>query len=360
MFRKLNEWKTATKVVAGFGVMLTILGALGATGYLMFGRVQSNVTELSDHSLGAVKNAAGIERATFQAIVAEKNYVLYKKDEFDQATKKSLGDLAASLDAVDNVAQKFNDTELAKKSKDVRALATQFGKQFDESVAAINANEVASQQMDENGHVAQAQADAYIAAKKAEYLEAKDALAIANRVTTLVWELRYHRLSVFAQKSDEALTAAAADAENLAKLCNQLEKMHPDRQEQGQIENARKSAGSYLEMTTAIRESQKRGEKEAALVAANNKTADVGAALVEAVDNYLAAKNAKVDKSGAVLVHCRRRCRTNGASSPPDAGLHDKPESAGVGKIHGTHGQYPEILRRLAESLVERRRSAAN
>ena len=115
--------KISAKLLVGFGSMLLILVVLGVTGYVMFSRVESNVTTLGEHSLAAVENATGVERKAFETIAQEKNYLLNNKDEFHQAAKKNLGELNKSLDAVDKVADKFNDTELGKKSKDVRALA---------------------------------------------------------------------------------------------------------------------------------------------------------------------------------------------------------------------------------------------
>ena len=44
----LSNLKTSTKVVAGFGAMLSILATLGVISYVMFGRVDSNVSGLAD------------------------------------------------------------------------------------------------------------------------------------------------------------------------------------------------------------------------------------------------------------------------------------------------------------------------
>ena len=67
--------KTATKVVAGFGAMLVILAGLGIVGYVMFGKVNTNVTVLNDHSLAAVKNSTGVERAAFETIAQKKRII---------------------------------------------------------------------------------------------------------------------------------------------------------------------------------------------------------------------------------------------------------------------------------------------
>ena len=79
--------KTATKVVAGFGALLVILAGLGIVGYVMFGKVSTNVNTLEEHSLAAVKNSTGVERAAFETIAQEKNYLLHNNDEYRQEVK---------------------------------------------------------------------------------------------------------------------------------------------------------------------------------------------------------------------------------------------------------------------------------
>ena len=135
----LSNLKTSTKVAAGFGVMLTILALLGIFGYVMVSRIGGNVTGLADHSLAAVNNATGLERPAFETISAANTYFLYKKDELRETPKKKLAELVASLDQVDKIAERFNDADLAKKSKEVRGVAAQYDKLYDEGVAAIKA-----------------------------------------------------------------------------------------------------------------------------------------------------------------------------------------------------------------------------
>jgi len=293
---KFNEWKTSAKVVAGFGAMMTILATLGVAGYLMFGRVQSNVTELSDHSLAAVKNATGVERSAFQTIVAEEKYLNYKKDEFNRGAKNGLVELVASLDAVDKVAEKFNDAALAKKSKDVRALAAKFGKQFDEGVEAIKANELATEQMALRGNAVQKVTEAYMNAKKAEYLEAKDSLAIANRIQALTWQMRYARQKAKYDKSKKHLEMVENGAAALIDEYHRLEAMHPNAKEQAQIQEASRATQEYATTEKNHFEAQQRGAKDAKLNEIDAKNHEAGETVGKIVEDYLAAKKAKVDQ----------------------------------------------------------------
>ena len=293
MFAKM---KTSTKVIAGFGVMLVILAGLGVTGYVMFGKVQSNVTELENHSLAAVKNSTGVERSAFETILEEKNYVLYKKDDIHEKAKKKLGELAACLDQVDKVAEKFADAALAKKSKDVRALASQYGKLYDQGVAALKINKEGEGTMDAKGTLVGSEAAAYMASKKSEYLEAKDALAIVSSIESLAWQTRYARQKLLVEKDQKHLKTIATNCETLAKCYDQLASMHPDAEEQKQIADARKATATYSETAQKWWDEYQKDANSRQLVEISKQNAEAGDAVGKAAQGYLAAKKAKVDR----------------------------------------------------------------
>ena len=54
----LKDMKTSIKLACGFGAVTAILAALGVIAFVMFSRVDGNMTELGAHSLPAVKHAA--------------------------------------------------------------------------------------------------------------------------------------------------------------------------------------------------------------------------------------------------------------------------------------------------------------
>ena len=116
----LSNLKTSTKVVAGFGVLLTILAVLGVVNYVMFVRVDANVTGLTDSGLAVVKNGNGVERAAFESVSAMKSYFLYKKDEFAAKARTNLAEMAGSLDQIDKIAGRFNNADLAKKVQEAQ------------------------------------------------------------------------------------------------------------------------------------------------------------------------------------------------------------------------------------------------
>jgi methyl-accepting chemotaxis protein len=292
----LKNMKTSTKVIAGFGVMLAILSVLGVTGYVMFGQVQSNVNMLEGHSLSAVKSSTGVERAAFETIQEEKNYLLYKRDASHEKGKQKLAELARSLDAVDKIAADYSDADLTKKSKEVRELALQYGKLFEQGVAAIKSNTSGEVTMDAKGTLVGNEAGAYMAAKKAEYFKAKEALAIANRIESLAWQTRYARQKLKMQKDDKFLNTMAKNCQTLIDNYERLEQMRPDAQEQKQINDARKATQAYLDTARQHHEEQKRDTKSAKLADLDSQNSDAGSAVGKAAEDYLAAKEATVNK----------------------------------------------------------------
>jgi methyl-accepting chemotaxis protein len=292
MFAKM---KTGTKVMAGFGVMLFILMSLGGAGYVMFGRVQSNVTTLEEHNLKAVKNSTGVERAAFQSILDEKNYVLYKKDETYQKAKQDMAELAGNLDQVDKIAEQFNNADLAKKSKEVRELATQFGKLLDEGVAALKANKAGEDTMNAKGTLVNNEAEAYMVAKKAEYMEAKTSLAIVNKIEALTWQMRWAHQKMQNSKDRDGLDVVTKAGETLMGCYDKLEKMRPDAEEKQQIAHARKSTQEYTDAVAQECRDNHNGLKGDAATELRKRIAEAGDAIGKAATDYLAAKGVKVD-----------------------------------------------------------------
>ncbi|MEI8376685.1 MAG: hypothetical protein WCJ35_28045, partial [Planctomycetota bacterium] len=253
----LSNLKTSTKVIAGFGILLTILVILGVVGYVMFGQVGTNVSGLSDHSLAAVKNSTGVERSAFETILEEKNYLLFKKDEIHEKAKKKLTELAGSLDAVDKVAERFSDADLAKKSKEVRGLATQYGKLYDEGVGALKNNKAGEETMNAKGTLVGNEASAYMASKKAEYLESTNARTIVNSINATALETRLNAQKYMIYKEQKYFDNIEKHIGQLLGFYDDLDKLHPDTAEQKQITDARKATKEYFDAAKKWVEVQK-------------------------------------------------------------------------------------------------------
>ena len=295
----LKDLRTSTKVIAGFGVMLAILAALGIVGFVMFGGVQSNLAQLQSHSLGAVKHSTGVERAAFETILKEKDYLLQASDATHQEAKNHLDQLLASLNAVDKIAEIFSDAALTAKSKDVRVLAIEYGRLYDQGVAACKVNSHSQQTAAQKGRVVQDEAIAYLEHKKTEYQQGMKSLAIVHRVESLTWQTRYARQRVKVEADRKWLDKIVENCQTLADCYDQLDAMNPEANEKNLIEDARKATLAYLAASRKFYEERKRNEKSDELTAIDKENAAAGLAVGNAVQSYLAGKEAAVKKFAA-------------------------------------------------------------
>jgi len=291
--------KLGTKLALGFGIVVTVMIALGVTGYVMFSRVDTNVADLTGHSLPAVKHSTGVERSALETVLEEKNYVLYETDETQQRAKEKLTDLTSSLDEVDKVAEQYNDTVLGSKSQEVRTIANQYGQLFEQGVAALKSNKVAAGTMDTKGNAVGDEASAYMTAKQAEYLNAKEALAVVNRINALALETRMSVTAYMLAKDDRHSDVFRMVEKNVATLLecyDALEKLHPDEVERQQIVQARKATQRYLETAKTWINELERDVDSAQLAELAETMDEVGNTVSQAASDYLAAKQVKTDK----------------------------------------------------------------
>ena len=297
MFKNM---KTATKVVAGFGMMLVILVGLGIVSYVMFGRVTWNVTNLNDHSLSAVKNSTVVERSAYDAIVQEKNFVLYKKGEFYQNCKKKIGEADKGLEQLLQVAEKFNDADLAEKAKEIRAQNNRFSALMDETSAATTACENESKKMTESGVSLTKESDAFFSTKHKQHNEAKEACSLVTRIETLSWKTRYTRQKLKLTKEDKWLDTLKENGKTLAGYYDRLEKLNPAADEQKMIALARKATETYIDSAVKYSEEQKRDENSAILDGLDKLNSEAGSAAEKIQEEYLTYaenKSAKIFES---------------------------------------------------------------
>ena len=284
MFKSM---KLGTKISTGFGIVVLVAVALGTIGYVMFSRVNTNVSTLAGHSLPAVRNATGVERSAFECILDQKNYVLEKKDEIKTKQDTDMASLNKSLDEVDKIAAAYSDTALSAKSQEVRKIAIEYDKYFDVGVDTIKANTVAEDTLNAKGELVGGEADAYMASKKAEYMDAKKALAIVNDIKATALDTQRNEKSYMLEKDPEHFAAIGKNIALLLKAYDELEKLKPDANEQKQIADARKATQDYFEAA------KKWVETEKSTATAATTLQDKGQTVSTQARDYLAAKKAE-------------------------------------------------------------------
>ena len=253
----MKQWTIGKRIIAGFTATTAIAVILGLVGYIMFTRVSTQVTTLSQHTLPAVQNSTGVERSAFECIMEERNYVLTQKEEAHQKAKVKVGELMGNLDKVDKVAVQFKDTALETKSKDVRQISQQWADLYEQGVAAFQSNTTAVSELAAKGGIVGTEADAYMAAKNTEYMDAKNALAIVNRINALAFETRMNEKAYMLYRDQKYFDVITKNITALLASYDQLEKLKPDATEQKQITDARKATQDYFEAAKKWVELQK-------------------------------------------------------------------------------------------------------
>ncbi len=177
---KVKDVKVGTKMACGFGLVVVTLIGLGCVSYVMFGQIDSGVTELDEHSLTVVKDAKAMQCSAFESIVQEKNFIIYEKEEFLQKTKENIAQVVERLKNVDQVAQKFNDTELAERSKSIRTLANNFNQVFDQATSALRERNAKANEIALKSRSIRDEANAYLTEKENEFRETKTKNEVAE------------------------------------------------------------------------------------------------------------------------------------------------------------------------------------
>ena len=240
-----------------------MMALLGITAYIMFGKVSNEVGLLSDRAVPTVKYSTGVERSAFECIMEEKNYVIADKEETHQKAKDKVAELMTNLNNVDKVAAKYNDKALSDKSTEVRKISQKWADLYEKGVAAIQSNKVAVNDLGNQGKIVGTEAEDYMASKKIEYEESKDALALVNQVSGRAFEIRMNEKAYMIYKEQKYFDSIAKNIDGLLGYYDALEKLHPDATELGQISDARKATKDYFESAKKWVELQKSTAQQA-------------------------------------------------------------------------------------------------
>jgi methyl-accepting chemotaxis protein len=288
--------KLSTKLVLGFAAVILVMVALGATAFVMFKRVDSNITAVNQDSLPVVKYATGAERSALEAILEEKNYLLFKTPDIYARAKGKLNQLASNLGEIDKLAETTHSTELASRSSGVRQAASDYGKLYDQAVEAIKKTKVEETLMDEKGDIVGEEAAAMLKIKKAEFLQVSNALAVVNNINAWALDMRLNEKTYMLTHEQMAFNAIERNITSLLGAYDALEKLHPDETEKRMIANARKATQDYAKALEAWAAEYKRDAKSAALTDFLKTMNRSGDTVSQMVDDFILTKQTVFEK----------------------------------------------------------------
>jgi len=287
---KLKDMKISIKLACGFGLVGLIMLCLGVTAYYMFVKTDTNVKSVANYNIPSVKLATNIERNAFESILAEKNYIIYGKEEFTKQQDLFAGELNNILSDIDKLAQQFSDKELAKDCEEVKTLCNKFDTIFDDCAKKMIENNNQEQVMNNDARDVEQQARDFLAYTKTSSSEQRKALSIVNRINALALTARMKNNKFLNTKDDKTFTEMEKDISDLMVCYGELEKLNPDEKELKLINNARESTKIYLETAKQWRNEYRANQQSPKLAQLTNVFADNGNKVQTAVAEYLKAK----------------------------------------------------------------------
>ena len=142
-----NDLKMGTKLLGTFLSLVILLGAvLGGLAYYNLMNVDNVLLEITDQRVPSVQNATAVERYALRTILDEKQYLLGANDarvdkaQFQKSAMANIEQINNALDAVDEVATKYNDQELLAQSKQVRTVTQQYKDLYNQGVTKLQDN----------------------------------------------------------------------------------------------------------------------------------------------------------------------------------------------------------------------------
>jgi len=238
--------KLGQKLIASFTVLIVISGIVGAIGYMNMNNVAQVLYEVTLQRIPSVRHATEVERFALRTILEEKQYLLYQTSDHHDAAMSNIAEIFKALDAVDTVANQYNDQELLSRSKEVRQVTEEYRNLYNEGVANLQKNKQAAEVMNERGAIVVDQAKLYFDSKiKDDSEAARQTLPIVVSIWATALETRQNEKNYMLYKDAAEYAALETNIASLDKLYNDLEAVSTTSEDKAKIATARTATKEY-------------------------------------------------------------------------------------------------------------------
>ncbi len=133
----LKNMKLGRKLMLGFGLILVIAITLGGMAIVKMRAVQTQSTALVEQAVPMVKYANNVERQSLATMFAVRGYSLTENEKYLEAGRKSLKELAESIQACADLAVQYNLEELAVNASQCKTASELYTDMMEQGVAKI-------------------------------------------------------------------------------------------------------------------------------------------------------------------------------------------------------------------------------
>jgi hypothetical protein len=209
---------------------------------------------------------------------------------------EKLKSLDSLLKDLEGAARQNGDSALLSKGNEARKALDEHGALYRQTVEALDGNKKQELVMDAKGAIVDEELDAFMKEKKAEYIEAKDGLALLNSIYALTLDMRMREKSYMVDADNQHIKAIEINGGLALEQCDQLDKLNRNETEKKQIGLVKAAIQEHLNGFRAFAaEYQKdpNGPELPQLVGAFNKSGDKATQITE---DYTLVKQSAVEK----------------------------------------------------------------
>jgi methyl-accepting chemotaxis protein len=255
---KINDFSIRIKILTGAMLLVAITIMFGWLSREYINDISGALFDITDNNAKSVEYATGVERTALLAILEQKNYLLFEKDEDFENAENNIKDLYSYLDKVNEVARKFENTTLLAQSKVAREGAKKYADEFRLGVASLKENKSLVAEMDKKGRVVGRAADTFLDLQVKAYSDAmkngSEAKVLDKFVQRfiLTTNINEHALRIMRAEKEEVNYKTRVAWKRMQKLLpvlmslyDDLEKMTTDPVEKRLITDARQATIEY-------------------------------------------------------------------------------------------------------------------
>ncbi|MBF0497399.1 MAG: PilZ domain-containing protein [Deltaproteobacteria bacterium] len=288
--------KLTSKLGLGFTIVICVTIALGGICYFMFGRIDSNVTQLSRYSLPAVRSANGVRQAALETTWHEKDYLLSRTEAAVRQAKENLQKLTSHNQELSAIAAKYDDSLLTSKSVEVKKISGEYDKLFDQMIMALKKNDAETALMDEKGAAVDHLVNELFVEKEKEYQQVTKAMTIVNNITSLVLNMRKSEINYFVDPKPEYIEDLTRNVAALLQSCEDLAALQSDEMDKKLIERIKSTTKEYSETVAVWAKAYEPGSTAENKNQLSRKVVQTGDSIIQAEDDYQITKQAVLER----------------------------------------------------------------
>lgn len=242
-----GKFKVGTKIYMGFGLLLAIMGILGAFAWWMFAGIEVKVRDFGKRQLPTLQCASELEVSNLEYFIEEKDYLLYEKAETLKAAENKLQAITRFIDDLEKMAASNNDKVLSEKVGKLTGNLKRFETLFNEIARLLEGNRNNIAKLRKEGATAEAGMRKYLERKENQADEANSAMLALNSLNEDQLRARLAMATFLATKEKKYISLVEKHIAKALDICGDLHDKSRSSEDKVRIEALRKSLNVYLE-----------------------------------------------------------------------------------------------------------------